>query len=210
MSLDLPTVSVTLGPAWATALNAALTAIDLHDHSEGKGTRITSAGININDDLDFADFYLTSVGSLRMTSLGAALASSEDINCFYVVNGNLYFNNNAGVGVQVTSGSSVNAPGSGEWDTTTPGAYPYTVVTGDAQRVILVDTGSARTINLPAATTVMFCIIKDKTGTCQTNNITVTPDGTDSIDGATGNLLIRSNFASVGFISDGVSAWYQV
>lgn len=210
MSLDLPTVSVTLGPAWATALNAALTLIDSHDHSDGKGALVTPAGMNINANLDFNQYNATDLTSVRLYPQSATLVGASDLRCLYAVGGNLYFNNAAGVAVQITSGTTVNSSGSGAWDVTTPGAYPYTIVSGDAQRVILVDTSAARTLNLPAATTTMYCIVKDAEGTAQTNNITVAPDGTDTIEGSTDDFIINENFGARGFISDGVSAWYVV
>jgi hypothetical protein len=210
LSMTLPTVSTTLGPQWATDLNACLEIIDSHDHSDGNGAKVTPAGMTINEDLDVGGNHLDDVKSTRYVSQNAALAGSDDVNSSYVVNGNLYYNNSAGVAVQVTSGSSVNAPGSGTWDVTNPGAYPYTVVTGDAQRVILVDTTSARTVTLPAATNVICFIIKDKSNASQTNNITVTPDGTDTIDGVNASIALNVDGIAQGFISDGVSAWYRI
>ena len=53
MNLSLPTVSVTLGPTWATQVNTAFETIDSHDHSSGKGTKVPSAGLNINANVDF-------------------------------------------------------------------------------------------------------------------------------------------------------------
>ena len=55
LNLTLPTVTVTLGPTWATQINAAFEVIDEHDHTSGKGVQIPTAGLNINDDLDFND-----------------------------------------------------------------------------------------------------------------------------------------------------------
>ena len=211
MSLDLPVVSVTLGPAWAASLNAALSLVDSHDHSPGKGALITPAGMLINADVDYNNYNAYDLRSARLIGHAAALNVATDIRCIYAVGGNLYYNNEAGVAVQITSGSSVNSSGSGAWGITAPGAYPYAVVSGDAQRVITVATsGAARTIELPAATTAMYCIIKDSEGAAQTNNITVTPDGTDTIDGDAADYIINENFGARGFISDGVSAWYVV
>ena len=58
------------------------------------------------------------------------------------------------------------------------------------------DTGSARTITLPAVAAVRFgkhFIIKDGSGAAGTNNITIQPDGSDTIDGA-GTKVISTNF----------------
>ena len=40
MGLVLPTPGERLGPTWATDLNTALTLVDSHDHSSGKGIQI--------------------------------------------------------------------------------------------------------------------------------------------------------------------------
>ena len=53
MSLVLPTPGEQLGPTWATNINTALSVIDDHDHSSGKGRQIGVAGITIDDDLQF-------------------------------------------------------------------------------------------------------------------------------------------------------------
>jgi hypothetical protein len=56
----------------------------------------------------------------------------------------------------------------------------------------------------------MFFMVKDRVGSAATNNITVTPDGTDTIDDDNADYLLDTGFGSWGFISDGVSAWYVV
>lgn len=110
MVLDLPVVgpSGTAGPDWATKLNAALTLVDSHDHTTNKGTRVPSAGLNINADLSFAGFNATSLKSSRYSSQSAALASSSDKSCVYVVSGDLYYNNSSGTAIQITAGSGIN------------------------------------------------------------------------------------------------------
>ncbi len=50
--------------------------------------------------------------------------------------------------------------------------------------------------------------VKDITGTAATNNITVTPNGTDTIDGVNASITINENAAARMLISDGAAAWY--
>lgn len=76
---------------------------------------------------------------------------------------------------------------------TAPGAYPYNVLSTDL--LVLVDTTSARTINLPAAVSKRGIYIKDFTGTAGANNITIVPNGTEKIDTA-GSLVINTNFSA--------------
>lgn len=211
MNLSLPVPSTTVGPLWASMIITALTSIDSHDHSTGQGAKITPAGLEIDDDLDFDDNTLLNVGSLRLSDALSVLASPSDIGCLYRVGENLYYNNNSGASIQLTSGTSVNAPGSGEITTSTPVSYPYSVTSGDAQKVLLIDTGTAaRTLNLPAATTAMFFIVKDKDGSASSNNISVVPNGSDEIDGANSTKTLSTASGTWRFVSDGISQWYSL
>ncbi len=84
---------------------------------------------------------------------------------------------------------------------TTPGAYPYTTLITDY--VILVDTSSARTINLISSpVTGTTYRIKDNVGSAVTNNITITP-AAGNIDGS-GSFVISSNWGSVDVTYNGV------
>ncbi len=86
--------------------------------------------------------------------------------------------------------------------TTVPGAYPYTTLTTDY--VILVDTASARTINLVASpVTGTTYRIKDNVGTGAANNITITP-AAGTIDGAA-SFVINTNWGSVDCVYQGTS-----
>jgi hypothetical protein len=209
MNLDLPTPEVTEGPAWAEALNQAQRDIDEHDHSTGKGAKVTPAGILINAALDMDGNTVQDADGLTLESQGATDSTPGRV---YRVGDNLYYNNAAGVAVQITSGTTVNVSGlgSGYWSVSLPGGYPYSVTSADDHRILMVNTSAARTLNLPAATTAMYFQAKDITGTAGTNNISVVPDGTDTIDGVNATYVVNSNYAALGFISDGASSWFVV
>lgn len=207
MSLTKPEPSVTPGPEWAQTLNAAIDAIDSHDHSPGKGKRIGTAGLNIDADLEFNGHDATELRSVRLNEQGAILADSLDKSCLYSKDGNLYWNNAGGASVQVTAGTAVNNSVSGAISSAAPGAYPYSVTASDAQRVLLVDTSSARTINLPAATTAVAFWIKDRVGSSASNNISVVPNGTDTIDGVNTTRRLAEAYGVWMFVSDGISNW---
>lgn len=208
MALILATVSETLGPTWASMLNTIFQQLDLHDHSTGNGAQVTPAGILINAALDMVNNALQNAKYVGLDAQadGTAVANGG----LYRIGTNLYWRNAAGASVQLTSGSSLAAVGSGEITASVIAAYPYTVLVGDAQKVLIVDSASARTLTLPAATTAMFLMVKDGEGLAATNNITITPDGTDLIDGANDDYLIDANYKSIGLVSDGVSKWYVV
>lgn len=208
MGLILGTVSETLGPEWAELLNAALLVVDAHDHTSGNGVPITPSAMNINDNIDMDGYDLENAGAVYLDAQEAVDTDKEGSLQQY--GNDLYWVSGAGASVRLTAGGSPVSSGSGVISATTPGAYPYTVSTADAQTVLAADTSSARTFNLPAATDAMFFMIKDATGQAATNNISVVPDGTDTIDGSNSTYLIDANLACVGFVSDGVSAWLVV
>jgi microcystin-dependent protein len=207
LGLAKPEPSVTVGPAWAQMINDCLNLIDTHDHTAGKGVRVPSDGLNINGDLTFNNHDATDLRSVRMQLGSSVLAEPADKGCVYVNSGNLYYNNGSGAAVQITSGTSVISSITGAFSASAPGAYPYTVSAGDAQKVLLVDTTSARTINLPVATTALLFAIKDTSGNAWTNNISVVPNGANTIDGATGTRRLVDNRGWWFFVSDGVSNW---
>jgi hypothetical protein len=109
MSLELPVVSTTEGPDWASLLNSAFETIDSHDHSSGKGLQITPSGLNINSDLSIGENNLTNVNSLRLFENIAALGGAEDLACLYNVSGELYYNDGLGNQIQLTSSGGLNA-----------------------------------------------------------------------------------------------------
>lgn len=211
MNMLLPTVQVTLDPTWASELNDALTnQLDAHDHTTGKGVKVPSAGLNINADLSFQSNDATNLRSVALNNNVSTLPSG-DIRCVYASGGNLYYNNNSGIPIQLTTGSSINtgALALNVW------AYQSVstnlTIPNNASYIYLgTDTSSARTITLPAANQVTagrYFIVKDKTGSAATNNITVTPAGSDTIDTSATSAAINFAFGSEMFVSDGVSDW---
>ena len=109
MSLDLPVVSVTLGPLWATMLNAAFTVVDDHDHTAGKGRPITAAAINVNSDLSFGSNNLDDTGSIRLITQPSLLVGASDLRALYAFGGELYFRDSSGNNVKITNLGSLNA-----------------------------------------------------------------------------------------------------
>jgi len=108
MNLDLPTVDSTPGPEWATDVNTALTDVAEHDHSSGNGVKITPAGMNIIADLAFNNNNATGLRSARLASQGALVNGPADLGCIVNVNGDLWWVNSAGTGVQLTTGGAIN------------------------------------------------------------------------------------------------------
>lgn len=213
MNLDLPTVSVTLGPEWASQLNEALELIDGHDHSSGKGTKVTPAGLNINADLSLEEFRLTLAKSVKFDDQASTLTGAAHASSVYSKSGNLYFTNGSGVAVQITDGSAIiTAPSS--TDSFEYEAFANSPTIGDSDTVVVLgmDTTASRTVTLPSASAVApgrLYVVVDVDGLSETNPITIAADGTDTILGES-TLTVDSNFAATFLVGDGVSKWLVI
>jgi hypothetical protein len=213
MNLDLPVVSVTLGPEWAIELNAVLTVIDGHDHSSGFGTSVKPAGLDIDSDLDFQGNRAFNLKSSKYTDQVATLTGATNASSVYSKSGDLWWTNGSGIAVQLTSGSSIISTPSNvesfQYDSVNTN---LTIGPADPYVVVNVDCSVIRTITLPSASAVSpgrIYAIKDGTNQSETNNMTITPDGADTIDlGA--SVLVNSNGACVFLASNGVSNWSRI
>jgi len=106
MSIVLPDVGGDVD-AWGTKLNAALSLIDPHDHTSGKGVLITTAAINIDGDLSFAGHGATVLGRAAFTAITAPTTGFRTLFVNSADN-ELYWRTNAGTNVKLTSGASIN------------------------------------------------------------------------------------------------------
>lgn len=115
-----------------------------------------------------------------------------------------------GSGIQTTGTSgpntvTISATGTSQFNYTNVNSTPYVVLTTD--QYLSVDcSSSAITIQLPnAATLGKSFVIKDRTGSAATNNITVTTvSGTDLIDGAT-MFSINTSYEGINVLGNGSS-----
>ena len=211
MNLNLPVVTVTLGPTWATQVNTAFEDIDAHDHTSGKGLRVPTAGLNINANLDFNENAIIStqyVNYQQRTSSPSGVTFAASTSVF---NGDLYYTNSSGVAVQVTSGGSiVSSPGNAQIFETQNVTSDIVIAPGDTFVYLIVDTTATRSITLPLANAVTagrIYIVKDEDGMSNTNNITINRSGSDTIDGAASQTL-DSNYGSMMIVTDGVDKWF--
>lgn len=210
MSLELPTVSVTLGPEWATELNAALETVDAHDHTSGKGRPITTSALSIDADLDFNLFRAIDLRSSQYTNLVTPLSGATNASSVYVSGGNLYYTNSSGVVVQITSGGSVvTTPASVEAFQFDAVSNDLVIGAGDSTLFVNMNMSAPRSVTLPLAASVAagrLYIIADATGQSESNTLTVSASGSDLIDGASSDA-VTSNYSARAYISDGVSTY---
>lgn len=87
-------------------------------------------------------------------------------------------------------------------DIQVPTAYPYTAQESDY--MILVDTSVARVVNLPSMTRGFVVAIKDRIGSAGANNITVTPNGAEKIDGAA-TYVMNVNYQAISILGTGIT-----
>lgn len=104
LALPVPGPTGQLGPTWATDNNNAFSLIDTHDHSSGKGVKVTPAGLNINADLSFGGFTATGLKASAYDNNTSTLTTGLARRVF-VLNGDLYYRNNAGSDVRITNGA---------------------------------------------------------------------------------------------------------
>lgn len=109
MSLLLPIPTITPGPTYASENNDAFEVIDAHDHTSGKGVPVPANGININNDLPFNGFNASVLRATQFQSQGSPLTLPSDLSMLYVQNGNLFYVNQIGQQVQITSGAALDA-----------------------------------------------------------------------------------------------------
>lgn len=205
MNLKKPIPTKTPGPEWAEEINESLDLIDAHDHSSGKGVKITPDGLNINKDLDMKGNSIVDAKGVQFVSHPAPLANPNDILTIYSANGNLYYNNESGVPVQITSGGSVTAAGDGisrAYDGEVS-SVSLTINPASTRSIYLFDNIAPVTVTLPNASSVApgrFYIFKKILG----NDYTVTIQGTagQTIDYEP-NLLIDVFYGDVQVISVG-------
>lgn len=80
-------------------------------------------------------------------------------------------------------------------------------VTLTDQRIHFVSTAAARTLTLPAPATTSWIEIKDSTGSCSTNNITVVRFGSEKIETVAASYTLNNDNGAWTFVSDGTD-WF--
>jgi hypothetical protein len=147
MNLIVPGVGTEAGPDYATDINASLSIIDQHDHTNGSGVPITPSAMDINSDLTFQNNLATNVGGVNLTPLLVTPA----INTIYESGVDLYFVDGSGNNVRITqSGGIAGSPGSIS-NLTSPASASY--VSGS--QTFVWQSGSSIAANMDAGSVLM-------------------------------------------------------
>lgn len=197
MNITLPTPEVTTGPEWANQIVDAFDTVDAHNHTAGNGVPIPVAGLNINGDLDFNSYNITSLNSTRYDNLLTPLIGLSDKTCLYFSGGDLFINNGAGTNVQITSGSGLNLASVG----TIGGDYGAPGVTASAVYSDTTKTFTWTQAPTQAAKMAVGDLVVYNPAVLAGNPVTIKIDGTVSVGynyflpvaGPTANQIWRQN-----------------
>ncbi len=114
-------------------------------------------------------------------------------------------------GATITNSGTANgfgADGAVNWQTSIKTAT-FTAV--NQEGYFCNTSGGAFTVNLPSGSAGNIIAIKDYTGTFQTNNLTITPNGSDKIDGTNANATISTENAAIVLVfADSTRGWLNV
>jgi hypothetical protein len=114
-----------------------------------------------------------------------------------------------GASLGVSGGTSSNAINGSLQHTVRTITTSFTVDTTTSDYYILCNQSAPLTITLPAPTSGRTLVIKDISGTANTNNITVAPHASEMIEGLTASKVLSSNWGAWTFMSDGTN-WFMV
>lgn len=111
MGLTLPVPGGDTG-VWDDELNDDLTLLDGHDHTSGKGARITTAAISIDADLNFRSHAATNLTTLASVVI-APPSAGANLLYWSSADGELYVRDSNGIAVKITNAGQVNVSASG-------------------------------------------------------------------------------------------------
>ena len=115
-------------------------------------------------------------------------------------------------GVTISNlGTAAGFGGTGEisWDTTVKTTGTFTATSGVGY--FLNTTGGTITVNLPAGSAGDSVALADYAATWASDNVTLTPNGTDNLGGANTSATLNTNGQSVTFVYvDAVQGWVNV
>lgn len=209
----LPVIGVTVNPLWSQEFLDIFNSISSHTHTglAGDAAKINASNLLLTQDFSLGGFNTINARSYIMQNLTSDPAGVNDVCQIYCKNGNFYYNNQLGTHIQITNGSALNVV------STVASAWSYlavstnfTLLNSDTYTYLSVNTTSARSIFLPAASTVptgRFIILKDATGQSETNAISLVPSGADTIDTVSATYVVKKKFGSWMLVSNGTNGW---
>lgn len=211
----LPVIGVTLDPTWSQEFLDNFNKISNHTHTglSGDADKIDASNLLITTDFSLNGFNLINTRSVILQNLTSDPIGINDVCSIYFKNGNFYINNQVNTHVQITNGSAINVSSTvaSVFSYATSGPFNFILTNTATYTYLAVDTSTAKSVFLPSASTVSagrFLNIKDASGNCQTNPITIVPNAGDTIDNVSANYVVKNNYGSWMVVSNGVDGWY--
>lgn len=218
MSLPIPSLTDS-GPDYAQQVNNSLTIVSYHKHdgSASGGSVIDLSQQVCEADLSINSNNLTNVKSLRMLSQPSQLVGAQDVNCLYVNQNDLGFNNSNGIFIPITDGNTLAITTLSLTNFSSREiSASATILPTDTYNLINVDTTTNTiTINLPICAAITptaknrLYIIRDIAINASVHNITLhAATGNTFGDSGSANFVISNNRGYVGIYTDGISKWF--
>jgi len=155
----------------------------------------------------------TNCGTTQLGDAGDTITVTGDLksNSLKSASGSTITLGQSGDTIQLGCGASQTGfgrTGTVDWDTTAKTAS-FTAVSGEGY--FCNTTSSAFTATLPAGSAGAIVSFADYAATWQTNNLTVSPDGTDKIGAVNGSVTLSTKGQSVTFVYiDSTQGWINV
>jgi hypothetical protein len=152
----------------------------------------------------------TNCGTTQLGDAGDTITVTGDLksNSLKSASGSTITLGQSGDTIQLGCGASQTGfgrTGTVDWDTTAKTAS-FTAVSGNGYFVNT--TSGAITVTLPAGSAGDIVSLADYAATWQTNNVTVSPNGTDKIGGVNASVTLSTEGQSVTFVySDSTQGW---
>lgn len=210
LGLTVPTPGSEPGPQYAQEVSQNFNVID--DEVYSPNNPVHPDGLDLDDDIDLQDINnINRVRALRLASQPVTETDPADVSQIYGVLGDLYWNNANGTPVKITNGTGINAAGIAVSTWTSINVTSDLVIGAAATYTTLfVNTGAPWQISLPKASTQnpgRIFLLVDGTGQAYQNNITLTPDPADTIDGVGGSITLKTSYGVWLVVTDGASKW---
>lgn len=211
MGFEVPTPSVEEGPDYAEQVSAALTTIGAHRHTGAPddGLQIPVAGRLYDADLPLEGVGVTGARAVTFEP-GLAVAADNASISVLESTGDLWYRAPDGTAIRITAGAALDTSGDNQVWQRVAVAADHTILNTDADVLIEVDcTGAPVEITLPTAASVSAgrrYVIADGEGAADSNPITITASGGDTIDGEAAHE-IRSLFGKCVLVSNGSDGW---
>lgn len=174
----------------------------------------------LGGDLSLDGYNLTNIRSLQLLNNPSALTGSQDVNCVYVNQNNLGFNNSNGIFVPITNGNTLAITALSFTNFASRSVSSnFTILNTDTYNLVEIDSsGGAITGTLPIAAVITpnpinrFYIFRDVTGHAGTHNITIqvsVGSGNTFADSGATTFVLNQAFGYVALYTDGVSKWFS-